>query len=98
MNIDQNLMISDADTVDCRSCGRTLGTRNDPLAGAIRREQPSTAAGPGVRANPSLFTDSEIVLRQTFCPECLTLLSTEIVPKTEPNYRGWRLSPVLGAE
>lgn len=98
MIIDQNLVISDAGSVDCRACGTTLGTGEDPLAHAIRREQPSTAAGPGVRAEPSLFTDAEIVLRQAFCPKCLTLLSTEIVPKTEPSYRKWRLSPVSGAE
>ncbi|MFJ6359470.1 hypothetical protein [Pseudarthrobacter oxydans] len=98
MNVDQNLAVTDAGTVVCRSCEQTLGTRQEPLSEAISREQPSTEAGPGIRADPSQFSDPEIVLRQKFCPGCLTLLSTEIVPKEEPSYRRWNLAEVPAAD
>lgn len=91
MIIDLNIRISSADAAECRHCGETLGTRTDPLARALTSERPSTAAGPGIHVDPGRFTDTEIVLRQVFCPGCRTLFSTEIVPAGEGSYRGWSL-------
>lgn len=93
MVIDDNITLAEDGRLLCAHCGEELGP--DPSAGltrAIRRERPSSDAGPGVHADPSLFTDRDIVLRQAFCPSCLVLLSTEIVPADEPEYRRWSLA------
>jgi len=93
MIIDLNLETDDAAAVRCRHCGGTVGDSvATPMNHALRRERPSVEAGPGVHADPSLFVDRPVVLRQAFCPGCLTLLSTEIVPDGEPSYRGWSLT------
>lgn len=94
MNIDLNLRTDDATgAVLCQHCDARIGDSvAEPMAHALRRERPSTEAGPGVHADPSAFVDRPILLRQTFCPGCLTLLSTEIVPADEPSYRTWSLT------
>lgn len=93
MIIDINLQTGADGTVVCRHCGTTVGDSvARPANRALRRDRPSTAAGPGVHADPSLFVDRDVVLRQAFCPGCLALLSTEIVPDGEPSYRGWSLT------
>lgn len=93
MNIDTNLAVTDTGTVACRHCGATVGDSvQASMTRAIRNERPSIAAGPGVRADPALFTDRPIVIRQSFCPGCLVCLSTEIVPADEKTYREWVLS------
>jgi hypothetical protein len=90
--IDVNLRIDDAGTVVCRHCGAEVGTAAEPLSGALRRESAAQKAGPGVRVDPNVYTDRPIVLRQLFCPGCLTALLTEVVPADERSYRGSRLS------
>lgn len=93
MTIDGNLAADDAGKVSCRHCEAELGTiRGDPLARALVHERPSTEAGPGVHVDPTVFTDRAIVVRQAFCPDCLTLLTTEIVPADEPSFRKWSLT------
>lgn len=93
MNIDDNIRISeDGRATVCEHCSEPLGTPGEaPLARALLRESPSRAAGPGIHADPKHFTDRPIVLRQTFCPKCLALLCTEIVPQDEESGRGWKL-------
>lgn len=93
MNLDLNLRVDDGGTVLCRHCGARVGDSvAEPLGHALSRERPSTEAGPGVHADPSAFVDRPILLRQAFCPGCLTLLSTEIVPADETSYRHWSLA------
>jgi hypothetical protein len=93
MQIDDNLELSEAGTVSCAHCGARVGdSASRPLQHALRHDRPASAAGAGVRANPALFTDRPIVLRQVFCPSCLTLLESEIVPGDERSYRSWLLS------
>lgn len=93
MNIDLNLRTNDTETVVCRHCGATVGQSvSDPMSHARHHHGPSTAAGPGVHADPAAFTDRTILLRQAFCPGCLVLLATEIVPDDEPTYRVWSLT------
>jgi hypothetical protein len=93
MQIDDNLKLSDTGAVLCAHCGTRVGdSAGRPLQHALRRDQPSSAAGAGVRANPALFTDRPIVLRQIFCPGCLALLESEIVPGDERSYRSWQLA------
>ena len=94
--IDENLAQSDDGVVTCRHCSTTLGVASDPLQGALVRESAPSSAGPSVREDASNFTDREIVLRRTFCPECLTQLQSEIVPADEPSGRN-RSVKVLGA-
>ncbi|MGW3950190.1 hypothetical protein ACWEKM_04275 [Streptomyces sp. NPDC004752] len=92
MDLDLNLTVSPGGRVDCRHCGALVGTSTaTPLDRALRTERPSSEAGPGVHADPARFTDRSIVLRQVFCPGCLVLLQTEIVPADEPSYREWSL-------
>jgi len=93
MKIDLNLETDKAAAVVCRHCGARVGDSvADPMNHALRNQRPSTAAGPGVHADPSLFVDRKVLLRQAFCPGCLALLSTEIVPEGEPSYRAWSLT------
>jgi len=85
--IDDNLEQTDEGAVLCRHCGTGVGVATQPLRDARVRESPPREAGPSVRADARNFADREIVLRQTFCPECLTLLQAEIVPADEPSSR-----------
>jgi hypothetical protein len=85
--IDDNLEQNVEGTVTCRHCGTATGDAEQPLRRARLRESAPGEAGPSVRAEASHFTDRPIVLRQTFCPGCLTLLQAEIVPGDEPSSR-----------
>jgi len=92
VDIDLNLTLTGSGTVNCRHCSTLVGdSATDPMAHALSNERASTAAGPGVRADPAQFTDRQILLRQRFCPGCLTLLATEIVPADEQRFRKWTL-------
>ena len=92
MDLDLNLTVGAGGHVECRHCGAMVGTSTStPFDQAVRNEQPSSAAGPGVHADPARFTDRAIVLRRVLCPGCLVLLQTEIVPADEPTYRQWSL-------
>lgn len=87
MPLDDNLVLRD-NVVRCAHCDTDLGARNgEYLANALWREQDPLSAGPSMRAEPSLFVDRRIVLRQAFCPGCQTVLLTEIVPADEPRLR-----------
>lgn len=93
MKVNDAIQVDAAGVATCVNCGKGLGSSSgDPLGGILRTERPSTAAGPGVRADPQLFADRPIVLRQTFCPHCLALLSTEIVPADEVSHRHWHVA------
>lgn len=93
MNIDLNLRTDETGTVACRHCGNIVGDSTaHPMNHALHRERPSPEAGPGVHADPSLFVDRPVLLRQAFCPGCLAVLSTEIAPDGEPSYRTWSLT------
>jgi hypothetical protein len=89
--IDINLEFDGAGSVVCRHCGARVGTTAEPFGAALRRESAAQEVGPGVRVDPQMFTDRPIVLRQAFCPGCLTVLLTEVVPADEPTHRGWRI-------
>lgn len=92
IHVNDNLTLSGAGTVVCTHCKTQIGKSADaPLANAVSRERPSIDAGPGVHADPKIFTTREIVLRQYFCPGCGTVLATEIVPSDEPEFRHWSL-------
>lgn len=93
VNFDDNIKLADdgVSTV-CSHCSETLGdAHGDPLAHALRLERKSSELGPGIRADPGLFTDREIVLRQRFCPKCLAVLATEVVPQDEGKLRSWKV-------
>lgn len=89
LELDDNLTSNSSGTVTCKHCDANVGTvKGGFLDLAIWREQPSSAAGNSVvRADPALFVDRKIVLRQAMCPSCLTLLLTEVVPEDEPHFR-----------
>ncbi|WP_205622944.1 hypothetical protein [Sciscionella marina] len=92
MIIDFNLCTDENGAVVCRHCETTIGdSRSSPMNKALRHARPSVDAGPGIHADPALFVDRGIMLRQVSCPGCFTLLRTEIVPAEEPSYREWSL-------
>lgn len=91
MHIDINLELDDERVVRCTHCSTQVGTAGDPFENALRNDRRSADAGPGVHADPATFSDRDVVLRQRFCPGCLTVLSTEIVPRDEDEVRGWRM-------
>lgn len=95
VQIDENLTLTEDGSIICTHCDTVLGNNaGEPFAKAVKREQPSPAAGPGIHADPSHFTDREIVLRQFFCPGCSTVLATEIVPRDEPSFRHARIGAI----
>jgi hypothetical protein len=87
LHIDDNLEQRLDGTVACRHCGTAVGIAAEPLRDARVRESDPEEAGPSVRAEPRHFTDRPVILRQSFCPQCLTLLQAEIVPADEPSFR-----------
>ncbi|MGW4844394.1 hypothetical protein [Nocardia brasiliensis] len=92
MIIDINLERTDGGAVCCRHCGAVLGdSAHEPMTHALVHIATARHAGPGIKADPALFTDRDMVLRQLFCPGCLALLATEVVPEDEPSYRKWAL-------
>ena len=97
MHIDDNLDLRGDGTVACRHCSTLTGTASDTLGGALVRPSSPREAGPSVRADASNFADRDVLLRQVFCPGCLTLLQAEIVPADEPSWRSTSLS-VAAAE
>ena len=78
--IDDNLEQHPDGRVTCRHCETAVGDAAQPLRSARVRETAPRTAGPSVR-------EDAIGFRQTFCPECLTLLQAEIVPGDEPSSR-----------
>jgi N-methylhydantoinase B len=96
MDIDVNLLLDTEGAVRCRHCDTVVGTTSEPFAHAVRRERDSRDAGPGVREDPAEFSDRAVMLRQRFCPGCLTVLSTEIVPRGEDEIRGFRVGIPTG--
>lgn len=93
--IDENLAQGDDGVVTCRHCSTQVGTAAEPLRDARVRESEPRTAGPSVREDASHFADRPIIFRQTFCPECLTLLQSEIVPADEPSARNRSLKVVI---
>jgi RNase P subunit RPR2 len=95
--IDENLAQADdgEGVVTCRHCDTPVGVAADPLRDARVRETAPRTAGPSVRADASNFADREIVFRRTFCPKCLTLLQSEVVPADEPSSRTRSLKVVV---
>ena len=85
--IDENLAQAEDGAVTCRHCGTALGVASEPLAQALVRETAPASAGPSIREDFSHFTDRVIVFRRSFCPQCLTLLQSEVVPADEPSGR-----------
>lgn len=94
--IDENLAQDDTGSVTCRHRTTVLEVVADPVRDAQVRVTAPQTAGPSVRTAASHFADREVVLRQTFCPECLTLLQSDIVPADEPSSRS-RPVKVVGA-
>jgi N-methylhydantoinase B len=76
------------DGTQCTWCGGTVASGDRPWkADAVVHELPPTAGG---RFRESV---EGLVLRQWFCPECATLLDTEVALESDPQLhdeiRGW---------
>lgn len=66
-------------SVECTWCGERLAGAGERWKDhAVRRETPTSAAG------PLRETQQDMVLRQFHCPGCATLLDTEVTLATDP--------------
>lgn len=87
IRIDDNLELSEADVVRCRHCHNEIGHSDNILRNAIWRELAPTLDDHELCEEPGNYVDRDIVTRSAFCPQCLTLLSREIIPKGETFHR-----------
>ncbi len=60
--------------VVCARCGFVFGAEEDWKSGSYRKVSPPTAAGPLMKD-----LEGQFLLQQLFCPQCKTLLDSEIV-------------------
>jgi N-methylhydantoinase B len=93
--LDDNLRLEGAHVV-CIHCSTVVG-ENSPTGGylsaATVRDRPTAYLGDAlIRATPDNFTDSEVLVRQMFCPGCKTLLSTEVLLADETFVRNRQIS------
>lgn len=71
------------DVIRCARCGLDLCAANENhKLFALMREGPVQEAGPHV--NPHHLGGDKFVLRQFFCPNCLTQINTEVALRGEP--------------
>jgi N-methylhydantoinase B len=69
----------------CAHCTHDLpGTSATYLAQVPVHVGAPREGGPMVFADPAVYVDAEVVLRQYYCPNCFTALPTEVVPVSEP--------------
>jgi N-methylhydantoinase B len=85
--VDDNVGLHADGSARCRHCGAVLGDATDVLRDARWRRGEASDAGPCIRADARRFVDEPVILRQAFCPNCLSLLLTEIVSGSEPFLR-----------
>ena len=89
--LDDNLVVSKLDNrgeiISCRHCTNELGSTEAGLSVAVRNSATS-AAGPSVVTDPSLFVDAAVVFREYFCPGCWTRLQCGIVPEDHVDLIG----------
>lgn len=60
--------------VVCARCGYVFGAEKDWKSRGYRKVSPPTAAGPLMKD-----LEGQFLLQQLFCPQCKTLLDSEIV-------------------
>lgn len=85
--VDDNVGLHADGSTRCRHCRAVLGDATDVLRDARWRRGEASDAGPCIRADARRFVDEPVILRQAFCPNCLSLLLTEIVTGSEPFLR-----------
>ena len=78
----------------CNCCNQPLG----PVSGNYRLACATLAVAPAdldpeIYPDPAQFCDDELVLRQTLCPRCATLLAQDFCLKSEPIRCDVRLDP-----
>jgi N-methylhydantoinase B len=88
--LDDNLSevtVGDVRVIACAQCGRLLGDeKTSGVLDLARYEGPSSAAGPQVTSDPSIYVDTPIVFRQLCCPGCWTAVYSGIVPADHPDH------------
>jgi N-methylhydantoinase B len=83
--------VGDPARIACRMCGEEIcGRDGSPKDGLLRRDLPITAAGP-LFAEPSIYVDAEVQLRQFCCPSCATLVEVEVALAGDPVLRDTEL-------
>jgi len=99
--LDDNLVVFRLDdrgeVVGCGRCNSELGSAETGLSVAVRNSVTS-AAGPGVVTDPSLFVEAVVVFREYFCPGCWTRLKCGIVPADHvDSIGGYRVAVPFGS-
>jgi N-methylhydantoinase B len=79
---------------DCRTAVAPA-SENYKLFAAVRENNPHEL-DPALYADPAVFCDDEIRLREFFCPGCGSLLSVEIAKPGDPPLDEVRLDPLPG--
>lgn len=95
--LDDNLEVVDG-AVRCVHCGAGVGVGDDWLRDARLLERPARGGQPLLPADPDRYVDAPIVVRQAFCPGCLTVLVTEVVPAHDGGRRVKRLAEPITTE
>jgi N-methylhydantoinase B len=99
--LDDNLVVfklgDRGEIVGCGRCNGELGSAEAGLSVAVRNSVTS-AAGPSVVTDPSLFVEAAVVFREYFCPGCWTRLKCGIVPADHVDLiGGYRIAAAVGS-
>jgi N-methylhydantoinase B len=74
----------DVPAVECRMCATPICRVDENYKEhLVRRDRPITAAGP-LFADPAIYVDEVIQLREFICPGCATLVETEVARASDP--------------
>jgi N-methylhydantoinase B len=92
LHIDDNLEQRADGIVSWRRCGTVTRIAAEPLRDARVSESEPEDSGPSVRTERRHLTDRPVILRQSFCPQGLTLVRAEIVRADEPPFRARSLA------
>jgi N-methylhydantoinase B len=91
-------LVATADHVACERCGCILchRTANYKLS-ALYRDEPIVSAGARMN-DPAVYVDDSFVWRRYFCPACLTLMETDVLPREAEPIWDMRLAPAAPAD
>lgn len=87
--LDDNFAVVDSPnggSVFCAHCATVIGPVADGafVSTLVRTDSLPTEGGPHIWSDPSVYVDDEIVFRQLFCPGCLTVVYSRVVPVGHP--------------
>jgi N-methylhydantoinase B len=86
-------LVATADHVACERCGCILCDRTENYKlSALYQDEPIVSAGARMN-DPAVYVDDRFVWRRYFCPTCLTLIETDLLPGGAEPIWDMRLAP-----